>query len=168
MAPASRHRPSRRGWQPTPRRGRKGSSELELVALAVFAYAGFREAWVAFAFAGILVLLLWLGFVHPTSCDVENKNGRGSCENTAYGALRACHLPAHRRAKRDALWAYVGLRNPGRRWRIMWSRGQSVGRRSPVPDSRPATLTRPVYDGVMLIAAVVSTAATVIALAIQL
>jgi hypothetical protein len=168
MAPASRQRSPRRSWRPGPGRGRKGYSELDLAALAVVVYAWFRSAWVAVAFAGVLLVVLWLAFVHPTSCDVENKNGRGSCENTAYGALRACHLPAHKRAKRDALWAYLGLRNPGRRWRIMWSRSPSpVGRHSPAPGSASPTLTRPLYDGLMLVAAVVSAAGAVIALVID-
>jgi hypothetical protein len=142
---------------------RKGESELDLVAVGGLAFLAYRGAWVALATGFALLVIVWLAFFRRTPCDVENKNGRGACGNDARGALRACYRSEHKRAKRDALFALFGLENPGRRWRIMWSRDRSPGgRRSPLPTSVPPRVTRPLQDAVVLVATVAGSIAAVI------
>jgi hypothetical protein len=148
---------------------RKGQSDLDLVAFGGLAFLAYRGAWVALAAGFVLLVNVWLAFVRKTPCDVENKSGRGACGNDARGALRACYRSEHKRAKRDALFALFGLDNPGRRWRIMWSRDRSPGgRRSPLPTSVPPKVTRPLHDALVLVATVVGSIAAVVSTVIDL
>ena len=64
----------------------------------------------------------------------------------------------HKRAKRDALGGMFGLRNPEIKYRIMWAeQHSSYGRVSPQPEKTPEPkVTRPLYDGTMLGATVLS------------
>jgi hypothetical protein len=113
------------------------------------------------------VLVLWIAFFKKTQCDVETKSGE-ACGNDAYGRLRACHLTKHKRAKRDALWAMIGRRNPASRYRILWAQPRSsYGRESPRLEESSPKVMKPVYDGTMLAATVVGSVATVLALALQ-
>jgi hypothetical protein len=154
---------------PAGRRRRKGQSELDLVAFGSLAFLAYRGAWIAMSAGFVLLVIVWLAFVRRTPCDVENKSGRGACGNDARGALRACYRSEHKRAKRDALFALFGLDNPGRRWRIMWSRDRSPGgRSSPPPSTVPSKVTRPLQDALMLVATVAGSIATIITTVIQL
>jgi hypothetical protein len=90
------------------------------------------------------------------------------CGNPTSGRLRACHLVKHKRAKNDALWAMIKLRNPAMHYRVMWSRPRSsYGRESPQLEEESPRLMRPVYDGTMLAATVVAAAVAVVTLALQ-
>lgn len=50
-----------------------------------------------------LALLLYYLFGAPTICGVVRSDGKGTCDENAYGALRACWREAHRRKKRQRL-----------------------------------------------------------------
>jgi hypothetical protein len=144
-----------------------GSSVGSLAVLILSLLAVYRKEWVALAILWIFALVLWLAFFKQTQCDVETSNGEG-CGNPARGRLRACHLIKHKRAKRDALWAMFRLKNPAIRYRVKWAQPRSsYGRISPPPETPPARLMRPLYDGTMLVATVVGAAVTVIAFALQ-
>jgi hypothetical protein len=110
-----------------------------------------QRGWFALAVLWIFALVLWLAFFMKTQCDVETEKGEG-CGNGARGRLRACHLTKHKRAKRDALWGMLGLRNPERKYRILWAeQHSSYGRVSPQPEkAQEPKVTRPLYDGTML------------------
>ena len=145
-----------------------GLSAGTLVILALSLLVASRKEWAALAVFLILVLVLWLAFIKPTQCDVEKSDGEG-CGNTAHGRLRACHLVKHKRAKNDALWAMFRLRNPAIRYRIMWAQPRSsYGRVSPEPDEElQPRLSRPLYDGTMLVATVLAAVVAVITFALQ-
>jgi hypothetical protein len=116
-----------------------------------------QRRWLALAVLWILALVLWLAFFKKTQCDVETNEGTG-CGRDARGRLRSCGLVKHKRAKHDALWRVFGLRNPAIRYRIMWAQERSsYGRVSPPPkeESEPK-VTRPLYDGTMLVATIAS------------
>ena len=60
------------------------------------------------------------------------------------------------------------LRNPAIRYRIMWALPRSnYGRVSPEPESAPARVMSPMYDGTMLLATVLMTIVGVITLGLQ-
>jgi hypothetical protein len=155
-----------------PRRRRRskadGLSFGGLVILGLSLLAIYRKDWTALAVLWIFAVVLWMAFFKKTQCDVETANGQG-CGNQAHGRLRACHLVKHKRAKHDALWAMLKLKNPAIRYRIIWAQPRSsYGRVSPQPEATPLRLMRPVYDGVMLAATVIGAAVTVIAFALQI
>lgn len=50
-----------------------------------------------------LVLLLHYLFAAPTICGVIRSDGKGTCDENAYGVLRACWREAHKRKKRQRL-----------------------------------------------------------------
>lgn len=148
---------------------RRKKGELPLgFGLVITAYLAYTEAWIALGFFWLFLLLIWISFFKRTVCDVQNKSDRRPCGNIAYGKLRACHLPEHKRAKRDAMLATLRLRNPGQRYRVMWSRADtSHERTSPVPGETVPKLTRPLYDAAMLVATVASAVAAIVALLVQ-
>lgn len=124
-------------------------------------------AWVALAILWVFVLVLWVAFFKRTQCDVETGAGEG-CGKNARGRLRACDLVKHKRAKNDALWRLVGLRNPASRYRVKWAEPRSsYGLESPQVEESPPRLMKPGYDRTMLVATVVGSVATVIALTLQ-
>lgn len=50
-----------------------------------------------------LALILYYLFAAPTICGVIRSDGKRTCDNDAYGVLRACSLEAHKRKKRQRL-----------------------------------------------------------------
>jgi hypothetical protein len=149
------------------RRSGAGGSLGGLVVLILTLFAVYRKDWPALAILWIFSLVLWIAFFKPTQCDVETRDGEG-CGNPARGRLRACHLVKHKRAKHDALWTMLKLKNPAIRYRVMWAQPRSsYGRESSQPETAPPRLMRPVYDGTMLAATVVGAAVTVLAFALQ-
>jgi hypothetical protein len=141
-------------WHSMSRRRRRsragGLSAGGLVVVIVSLLLASRKDWPTLVIFWVFVLVLWLAFFKPTQCDVEKDNGEG-CGNPAHGRLRACHLRKHKRAKNDALWAMVRLRNPAIRYRIKWAQPRSsYGRVSPQPEEAEPKVTRPLYDGTML------------------
>lgn len=124
--------------------------------------------WPASAILWILVLVLWLTFFKKTRCDVETNEGTG-CGRDARGRLRSCGLVKHKRAKNDALWRAIGLRNPAIRYRIMWAQEHSgYGRVSPqAEEGSEPKVTRPLYDGTMLAATLASPAIAVVTFIVQ-
>lgn len=57
-----------------------------------------------------LVLLLYYLFAAPTICGVVHSDGKGTCDENAYGVLRSCWREAHKRKKRQRL--LYRLRHP--------------------------------------------------------
>ncbi len=57
-----------------------------------------------------LALLLYYLFAAPTICGVVHSNGKGTCDENAYGVLWACWREAHKRKKRQRL--LYRLRHP--------------------------------------------------------
>jgi hypothetical protein len=153
------------------RRRRSKASGLSLGATVILIISLLlisRKAWPALAVFWILTLLIWVSFFKKTQCDVELDDGAG-CGNTAHGRLRACHLVKHKRAKNDALWTMVKLKNPAVRYRIKWAQPRSnYGRESPQPQEGPARVTHPLYDGTMLGATVIAAIVAVVTLSLQL
>jgi hypothetical protein len=134
---------------------------LLLVIVLLYAVLG---SWLL-TFIVILLVAGWLAFFKRTWCDVEKSNGK-PCESIVRGKLRACRW--HKRQKRDAIWAYFRLINPGQRFRIMWSR--ATGRPAnitPMPAEPTSRVRNPIYDAAILIAAVVSALGTVAAIFVQ-
>jgi len=50
-----------------------------------------------------LTLLLYYLFAAPTICEVVHSDGKRTCDENAYGVLRACWREAHKRKKRQRL-----------------------------------------------------------------
>ena len=127
-----------------------------------------QRGWLALTALWILVLVLWLAFFKKTQCDVETNEGTG-CGRDARGRLRSCGLVKHKRAKHDALWKVFGLRNPAIRYRIMWAQERSsYGRVSPqVEEKAEPKVTRPLYDGTLLVATLASPAIAIVAFIFQ-
>jgi hypothetical protein len=149
------------------RQRRRDSTGLAALLLTAFGYILFRHAWVAFILVILLSILVWVSFFVRTSCDVENKTDGEPCGNPVRGRLRACSW--HRRQKRDALWAVLGMANPAIRYRIMFARSTGYGRTTPTMPGGPSpTVTRPTYDCVMLVSTVAAAAAAIVALAVRL
>jgi len=149
------------------RRSSASGSLGSLVLLALTMLLVYRKELALLVMLWIFAFILWLAFFKRTACDVEKDNGEG-CGNIAYGRLRACHLPKHRRAKHDALWAMFKLKNPAIRYRVKWAQPRSsYGRVSPQPETPPARLMRPLYDGTMLVATVAGALVAVITFAFQ-
>jgi hypothetical protein len=154
-----------------PRRRRRsrvgGLSFVSFVILISSLLLVSRKEWPALAILWIFVLVLWLAFFKPTQCDVEKDNGEG-CGNPAHGRLRACHLVKHKRAKHDALWAMFKLKNPAIRYRIKWAQPRSsYGRVSSQTEESEPKLTKPLYDGTMLVATVLMTLVAMVTFALQ-
>jgi Ca2+/Na+ antiporter len=152
-------------------RRRKRIGKLSLVtfiALLCSLILASREAWTVLIVLWLFALVLWVAFFKQTQCDVETAAGRG-CGNPAHGRLRACHLVKHKRAKHDALWAMVNLRNPAMRYRIKWAQPRSsYGIESPQIEEATPHLMRPVYDGTMLAATILVAIAAITTLALQI
>jgi hypothetical protein len=51
-----------------------------------------------------LALLLYYLFGAPTVCGVVHADGKDTCDDNAYGVLRACWREAHKRKKRQQMW----------------------------------------------------------------
>ncbi len=152
------------------RRRRAGRGSLgTAVVVVVSLFLASRKAWPALVIVWIFALVLWVAFFRSTACDVETKDGDG-CGNPAHGALRACHLTKHKRAKHDALWRIFGRSNPAIQYRIKWAQQRSnYGRETPrLEESGQPRLMKAGYDATMLAATVVGSIATVIALSLQL
>ncbi|MCA1694125.1 MAG: hypothetical protein LC749_05010 [Actinobacteria bacterium] len=146
---------------------RKRGGLLQRLAFVVSVFLTVHRAWVALGLFLMLSLVLWISFFRRTICDVETKARNDGCGNPVRGRLRGCYL--HRREKRDALCALLGLRNPGRRYRVMWTRpGSTYGRATPSPQVEEPHLGRPLYDGTMLVATIIGSLGTLAALAVQL
>lgn len=100
---------------------KKRSNQRDLATLTVAAgvsYIVFREypglwflvpLWIA-------VVMIWILFRMHTWCDYDL--GPRNCTLQANGKLGGCRF--HKRLKRDAAWAAVGMRNPGLAFRITW------------------------------------------------
>ncbi|WP_432875947.1 hypothetical protein ACQPYH_25145 [Kribbella sp. CA-245084] len=125
-----------------------------------------KQNLLAWIFGVPAVLMFWFLFLMPTKCDYMTQRLK-PCDRSVRGKARGCR--DHGRWKRDAIFATVGRRNPGQRFRMMWSAPAT----SPMPvparpprdkASREANATRGAYNLVMLIATVVSAIAAVVAL----
>jgi len=153
------------------RRRRSKAGGLSLGASVILVGSLFlvaRRAWPALAVFWLFIVVLWVAFFKPTQCDVETATGEG-CGNPAHGRLRACHLVKHKRAKNDALWAMMKLKNPAVRYRIKWVQSRSnYGRESPQLEEESARIIHPLYDGTMLVATVIGAIVAVITLGFQL
>jgi hypothetical protein len=141
----------------------KASKVRELVTLILVAavvWVGYPPgdhlaAWILGVPA---VLLCWFSFLMPTRCDYQTKAGT-PCLNRVRGKLRGCSIHSH--LKRDAMFAALGLRNPGQRFRRMWTAPGTPVRT--VPNARPADRPsdngpankRGAYDGAILVATLV-------------
>jgi hypothetical protein len=56
-----------------------------------------------FIFWASPALLLYYLFAAPTTCGAVKSNGKGTCDNNAYGVLLACRqVRAHQREKINA------------------------------------------------------------------
>ncbi len=130
-----------------------GSSATVILSVIFISQRG----WLALSGFWILVLVLWLAFFKKTQCDVETNEGTGSGRD-ACSRLRSFGLVKHKRAKHDALWRVFRLRNPAIRYRIMWAQERSsYGRVSPqATEESESKITRPMYDGTMLVATIAS------------
>lgn len=74
-----------------------------LAAIAVpFLWLYYRIPAVVIFWASLALLLYYL-FAAPTVCGVVLSNGKGTCDDDAYGVLRACWRQAHKRKKRQQL-----------------------------------------------------------------
>jgi hypothetical protein len=129
-----------------------------LILAVVLLYVLFRS-W-SVTFIVILAFTMCVLFFKETRCDVETSKGT-PCRRKVNGKFKGCH--DHGRDKRDAIWRIFRLNNPGRLFRIMWSR--ATGRPAnitPIPVELQPRILNPVYDATLLVAAVVSAIATVI------
>ena len=74
-----------------------------LAALAVpFLWLYYHIPAVVIFWASLMLLLYYL-FAAPTICGVVHSDGKGTCDENAYGVLRACWREAHKRKKRRRL-----------------------------------------------------------------
>lgn len=150
------------------RRPSKLSDLLALSCMALLAHIGYppERNLLAWMFGVPAVLLFWTLFLMPTKCDYMTQRNK-PCDRSVRGKARGCWT--HGRWKRDAMFAAFGRRNPGQRFRVMWS--APGGGQKPVParrvrdDDRETTnASRGGYNLVMLIATIVSAIAAVAAL----
>jgi hypothetical protein len=151
------------------RRPSKLSDLGAFTCAGVFAYYGYppEQNLLVWIFAVPAVFLFWLLFLIPTKCDYRTLRNK-PCDRGVRGKVRGCW--DHARWKRDAMFAAVGRRNPGERFRVMWS---APGAPEPIVkqsqavrgnDGPAANATRGTYNLVMLIATVVSAIAAMVAL----
>ena len=154
------------------RRSRKKETGIAGTLFAVSIFFLLGGNWVAFAFLLVFAASCWLGFERPTTCDVETGKGT-ACRDRAYGYLRACYRPDHKRTKRIALRSYLGLGRSNSS--IMWARNEgsvrTLGARQPPPDAVPdeAALARGgVRECVTFLCCVVSAAVAVAGLVVQI
>lgn len=168
------------GGHGMPRRGRGKRAGL-LHHSAVLAAAGLIAHYALvprYGFGVVLlfvfvVLPLWLLFAMPTACDFEVR-GRG-CVRGVRGKARGCFQ--HDRLKRDAIFAALGMRNPGMAFRVMWLDSTSGGRAlggspgagsgTPGPTGDTANRAQARYNTISIIVAAVGSVAGVLALILQ-
>jgi hypothetical protein len=128
--------------------------------------------WLAFAIA--IGISLWVLFLKPTPCDVQNVSNGMPCSNNARGLLGACWVERHQQIKHNAVRARV----TPRAW---WARGRRIwtGQRLPQPTAGPAPpaagssappgrLCRDSYEWASLTCTVISTVTGLVALLVQL
>ena len=121
-------------------------------------------SWLILAGAAVLC---WACLLMPTWCDYQTQRGT-PCTRRVRGKLRGCRQ--HSRLKRDAMFAAMGMRNPGMVIRVMWSAPDDLSRTSPVAQPCPVRQTEPALtkqsasDAIMLVATVVGSLASVVAL----
>jgi hypothetical protein len=153
------------------KRGRpsKVGDLMVLGCLGAFAYYGYppERNLLAWTFGVPAVLLFWLLFLMPTKCDYMTQRNK-PCDRSVRGKARGCW--DHGRWKRDAMFATIGRRNPGLRFRVMWSAPSASpsrvkARRVPDEESQAVNASRGSYNLVMLVATVLSAIAAVAALA---
>lgn len=135
----------------------------------VFLYAAISRAWIAFSLLVVLAVLVYLSFFRQTSCDVEVRSHPGGCGDTAYGWLGACHRRKHKRMKRRALLSLLNFSVSESEESPRWTRSPRGERQaSPVPPPPRASeqVTRSGYDRVMLVATIIGSAASTLALVI--
>jgi hypothetical protein len=77
-------------------------------------------------------LMVWISFFKASYCMMENKTDREPCCIPVQGLLGTHRL--HRRQKHDALWAMLGLKSPGARFRVTFARSVPQAHKTPVPD----------------------------------
>lgn len=85
---------------------------------AIFRDELYRWTWVVLALSA---LGMWWLFFMPTYCDqvLVTNNKRQCSTREIRGKLRGCWQ--HRRDKRDAVFAFLRVRNPGMLFRFAWS-----------------------------------------------
>jgi hypothetical protein len=104
-------------------------------------------------------LLFWISFLMPTTCDYITQR-RKPCDYDVRGKLCGCRF--HGRWKRDAMFAALGGRNPGQRFRVTWQAPETradprLARAEPPPGQRAAQPEhRGAYDLAMLAATIIS------------
>lgn len=155
------------------RKSRKKESGIAGTLLFVSVVFLLGRNWIAFAFLVVFALTWWLGFERKTTCDVETEKGT-PCGDLAYGYLRACFRPRHKKIKRAALLSYIGIgkSNPS----IMWGRNSgpvhTLGARQPAPSNSvpaDAALARGGFrECVTFLCCIVSAAVAVIGLLFQI
>ncbi|WP_460301724.1 hypothetical protein [Actinocorallia aurea] len=125
----------------------------------------------ALALWAVFAATTWLGLLHRTVCDVENKTNGSPCGDDAYGVLRACWRREHRRLKRRIIAGWLGVRGQRPPEGGLWSRSEPPSRRRP-----PARIDSVADDEgsvtggrgrIVLFATVISAGAAVIALAVE-
>lgn len=153
------------------RRWRKRDHIPWLLGIGLIVYVAFNPhygLWVV-TLLNLLLLLFWYLFLMPTKCDFE-VDGRG-CRLDVYGKVRGCER-YHSRDKLDAIYAVLGMRNPGAAFRVTWLDGADGGRplgagsgrnriRSTDQDARRS---QALFNTISLIVAIVGSAAGVLAL----
>ncbi len=91
-----------------------------MAVVGFVAYFTIQDVWQAilYIFIGAVVISAWVLFFMDTYCDVVPIGKTKPCGNPAYGKIGSCYL--HRREKWDAIFAVIGLRNPGSAFRVAW------------------------------------------------
>ena len=161
--PHSEHERAAGGCMSRTGRRTKAGDLIIMVLVGALAYLGFgdRVSSLAWGLIAISVVLTWITLFMPTYCDVETARQRG-CRRPTYGKLRACRT--HAREKRDAVFGLFNLRNPGRLFRVMWSSGAPDSSGLGGSEQTQVTSQRAAYEVTMLLAALVSAGAAVLAL----
>ena len=129
----------------------------EFIALL---YTGAKQSWIAFGMICVLCLIIWWAFFRKSTCDVANSSSGRPCADIAYGCLRACYRPAHKRAKRRALLALLVPGNGAVGASGSPRNLTAVGGTLP----QPPQVTRPIYDLTMLLVTFAGSAASVLAI----
>lgn len=130
-----------------------------------FLYTGITRSWLPFIILIAFSTVIYLAFFRQMHCDVEREDG-GSCGNTAYGWLGACHLGKHKRIKRNAILVGLRLRRPAPEPLPRWQRGarRTTMQEEAAPTPESGKVTRLAYDCAMLFATIAGSIASVVAL----
>lgn len=144
-----------------PERARAAAAFLTLVGVVAGVLLINLGAWVEAAFAEIWLLLIWEACARPTVCNVTGTATQQPCGDHAFGRLRACWRPEHKRVKHRVLLAWLTRPTTPAPGQPTWDRNNhpTTDQELGIPGPTPARI--------LLFAVLITGAAALISAAVQ-